>query len=323
MNLRQLRYAIALAEELNFSRAALREGVRQPPFSQQIGKLEEELGVRLFERTTRQIRLTPAGEAFVAEARASLAHAALAAESARRAGRGEAGRLVIGFVGSATTFLLPKVLRRFRTRYPGVQVELRELPTAQQAEELRQGLLDVGLLHAPIAGLATEALTTRTVARELLLAALPAGHRQAARTPLPMSALATEPFVMFPRRYGPALHDQITALARAAGFEPRIVQEAVQMQTIVGLVAAGIGVSVVPASLARLRRADVAFRPLSPAARAVTLDVAWRTGDPNPMVHNFRSLLPNPPVQASTRSGTCTSRVLGTSGLTGPEPHDA
>ncbi|MGW3341702.1 LysR family transcriptional regulator [Nonomuraea rubra] len=289
MNLQQLRFAVALAEELNFGRAALREGVRQPPFSQQIGKLEEELGVRLFERTTRQVRLTPAGEAFVAEARTSLAHAARAAESARRAGRGEAGRLVIGFVGSATNLTLPRVLRRFRARYPGVQVELHELPTARQAEELRQGLLDVALLHAPVAGPAAEVLSTQTVARELLLAALPTDHPLAPRTSLPPAALAGEPFVMFPRRYGPALHDQIVA---AVGFEPRIVQEAVQMQTIVGLVAAGIGVSVVPESVARLRRGDVVFRPLSPPARVVTLDLTWRTGDPNPLVRNFRGLFP-------------------------------
>ncbi|SDM76721.1 LysR family transcriptional regulator [Nonomuraea jiangxiensis] len=295
MNLQQLRYAVALAEELNFGRAALREGVRQPPFSQQIGKLEEELGVRLFERTTRHVRLTPAGQAFVAEARTSLAHAERAAEAARRAGRGEAGRLVIGFVGSATNVTLPRVLRRFRARYPGVQVELRESPTAQQAEDLRQGLLDVGLLHAPLAGLAAEVLSTQTVARELLLAALPADHPLAARTSLPPAALAGEPFVMFPRRYGPALHDQITAVARAAGYEPRVVQEAVQMQTIVGLVAAGIGVSIVPESVARLRRGDVAFRPLSPPTRIVTLDLTWRTGDQNPAVHNFRSLFPTAP----------------------------
>ncbi|UBU15984.1 LysR family transcriptional regulator [Nonomuraea gerenzanensis] len=292
MNLQQLRYAVALAEELNFGRAALREGVRQPPFSQQIGKLEEELGVRLFERTTRQVRLTAAGEAFVAEARTSLAHAELAAEAARRAGRGEAGRLAIGFVGSATNLTLPRVLRRFRARYPGVQVELRELTTAQQAEELRQGLLDVGLLHAPLAGPAAEVLSTRTVARELLLAALPTGHPLAGRTPLPASALAGEAFVLFPRRYGSGLYDQIMAVARAAGFEPVVVQEAVQMQTIVGLVAAGIGVSVVPESVARLRRGDVVFRPLSPATRVVTLDVTWRTGDPNPVVRNFRDLFP-------------------------------
>ncbi|MEV0995929.1 LysR family transcriptional regulator [Nonomuraea sp. NPDC050202] len=294
MNLQQLRYAVALAEELSFGRAALREGVRQPPFSQQIGKLEEELGVRLFERTTRQVRLTAAGEAFVAQARTSLAHAELAAEAARRAGRGEAGRLAIGFVGSATNLTLPRVLRRFRARYPGVQVELRELTTAQQAEELRQGLLDVGLLHAPLAGPAAEVLSTRTVARELLLAAVPSGHPLAARAPLPVSALAGEPFVMFPRRYGSALYDRITAVARAAGFEPVIVQEAVQMQTIVGLVAAGIGVSIVPESVARLRRGDVVFRPLSPATRVVTLDLTWRTGDPNPVVRNFRDLFPAP-----------------------------
>jgi DNA-binding transcriptional LysR family regulator len=128
-----------------------------------------------------------------------------------------------------------------------------------------------------------------TVARELLLTALPIGHPLAPRTSLPPTALAGEPFVMFPRRHGPALYDQII---RAVGFEPRIVQEAVQMQTIVGLVAAGIGVSIVPESVARLRRGDVAFRPLSPAARVVTLDLAWRTGDPNPLIRNFRSLFP-------------------------------
>lgn len=292
MNLQQLRYVVTLAEELNFGRAALREGVRQPPFSQQIGKLEEELGVRLFERTTRQVRLTPAGEAFVAEARAALAHAERAVEAARRVGRGDAGRLALGFVGSAANLTLPRALRRFRARYPGVQVELRELTTGQQAEELRQGLLDVGLLHAPLTGPAREVLATRTVARELLLAALPAGHPLAARPAIPPSALAGEPFVMFPRRYGPALHDRITAVARAAGFEPRVAQEAVQMQTIVGLVAAGIGVSIVPESVARLRRDDVAFRPLSPPTRVVTLDLAWRTGDPSPLVRNFRSLFP-------------------------------
>ena len=295
MNLQRLRYAVALADELNFGRAALREGMRQPPFSQQISKLEEELGVRLFERTTRQVRLTPAGEAFVAEARTSLAHAELAAESARRAGRGEAGRLAIGFVGSATNLTLPRVLRRFRARHPGVQVELRELTTAQQAEELRQGRLDVGLLHAPPAGPAAEVLSTRTVARELLLAVLPAGHPHATHKVLPTGMLAGEPFVMFPRRFGTALHDQIIGVTRAAGFEPRVVQEAVQMQTIVGLVAAGLGVSIVPESVARLRRGDVVFRPLSPATRVVTLDLTWRTGDPNPIVRNFRALFPPPP----------------------------
>ncbi|GAA3674797.1 LysR substrate-binding domain-containing protein [Nonomuraea antimicrobica] len=292
MNLQQLRYAVALADELNFGRAAQREGVRQPPFSQQIGKLEEELGVRLFERTTRQVRLTPAGEAFVAQARTALAHAELAVEAARRVGRGEEGRLAIGFVGSATNLTLPRVLRRFRARYPGVQVELRERTSAQQAEELREGLLDVGLLHAPLAGPAAEVLSTRTVARELLLAALPTGHPLAARAPLPTSALAWEPFVMFPRRLGSALYDQVIGVARAAGFEPRVVQEAVQMQTIVGLVAAGMGVSIVPESVARLRRGDVVFRPLSPATRVVTLDVTWRTDDPNPLVRNFRDLFP-------------------------------
>ncbi|GAA2110517.1 LysR family transcriptional regulator [Actinomadura alba] len=290
MNLQQLRYAVALADELHFGRAARRAGVQQPPFSQQIRRLENELGVTLFERTTRHVRLTPAGEAFVIEARRALTHLEAAAQAAGRVGRGETGRLMIGFVGSAVNQALPPVLRRYRSRYPGVDLELRELTTAQQVEELIQGRLDIGVLRAPIAGPRQTALTTITVARERFVVALPIRHPLSAREHVPLPALAADAFVLPPRSLGPGFHDQITRMARAAGFELRVVQEAVQMQTIVGLVAAGIGVSIVPESVGRLHRDDVVFRPLTPLTRAVTLDLAWRRDDASPLVRNFREM---------------------------------
>src|ERR1700754_3031896 len=181
MNLQQVRYAVALADELHFGRAARRAGVHQPPFSQQIRKLEDELGVTLFERSTRHVGLTPAGEAFVTEARRALTHVESAARAAGRVGRGETGRLMVGFVGSAVNLTLPPVLRRFRSRYPGVDLELRELTTAQQVEELVQGRLDVGVLRAPIAGPRQTSLTMITLVRERFVVALPIRHPLSAR----------------------------------------------------------------------------------------------------------------------------------------------
>ncbi|MFI6514690.1 LysR substrate-binding domain-containing protein [Spirillospora sp. NPDC050679] len=292
MNLDQLRYLLALAEELHFARAAQRCGLSQPQLSRQVRRVEEELGVRLFERTTREVRTTPAGEAFMAEARRSLEHAERAVRAARRLGRGESGNLVVGFVGSAANTLLPPVLRRFRDRYPGVELGLRELPSARQVEELVAGTLDVGILYAPVH---RDELETREFSRGRLLAVLPRTHPHAHRDPLPLALLADEAFVLFPRELGPALNAAVTGAARAAGFEMRVVQEAVQMQTIVGLVAAGIGVSVVPWPVAAgARRDDVVFRRLVPDVTGVPLHLAWRRGDANPALRGFRAVAPRP-----------------------------
>ncbi|GLW07645.1 isoleucine biosynthesis transcriptional activator [Microtetraspora sp. NBRC 13810] len=292
MNLRQMEYAVLLAEERHFGRAAQRAGVRQPPFSQQIRRLEEELGVVLFERNTRSVQITAAGEAFVAEARRSLAHAGRAAELARQAGRGEAGRLAVGFVGSAMNVTLPPVLRAFRARYPGVEVVLQELTSAQQIELLTAVGIDVGLIRGPVGWQAAQTVATRVVAREPMLAVLHAGHPLARLDPLPLARLRDEAFVLFPRRRGPMFHDLIVELAAGAGFEPRVVQEATRMQSIIGLVATGIGVSLVPGSEARLRRDDVVFRPLTPPGPPITLDLAWRRADSHPGVRNLRALFP-------------------------------
>lgn len=277
-----MRYFLAVAEHLHFGRAAESLGIRQPPLSQQIQSLEAELGVALFDRSARRVRLTAAGEAFRADAQGAVDHAAAAAREAQRAGRGETGHLAIGFVGSAALTMLPPLLRAFRDRYPAVTLDLRELTTTEQAAQLRTGRLDAGLLRPPLPEPDAEGLHIEPVGRERLIAALPAGHHLGRTRGLALARLAHEPFVLFPRRLGPGLRDEIDDYCRTAGFTPTVVQEAVQMQTIVGLVAAGLGVSIVPSSLTGTHRNDVTFHPLHPVAKVVDLAVAHRRERPSP-----------------------------------------
>jgi len=290
VELRHLRYFLAVADTLHFGRAAQALGIRQPPLSQQIRALEDDLGVSLFDRSSRRVRLTAAGEAFRADAERALDAAAAARRAAQRAGRGDSGGLVLGFVGSATLTLLPQLLRHFRGLYPDVQLTLRELPTAEQAHALRDGALDVGLLRPPLTGADAEAVHVEPIAAERLTVALPAGHPLARYRTVTGHQLAGEPFVLFPRHLGPGLYDQIVAYCRQAGFEPRIAQEAGQMQTIVALVAGGLGVSLVPSSVTGLRRADVAYRPVRPVERVAHLAVARRHDDLRPTTRNFVNL---------------------------------
>ncbi|MBL1065951.1 LysR family transcriptional regulator [Streptomyces sp. 7-21] len=290
MNLDQLRYIVLLAEELHFARAATKLGLQPPRLSQQVRKLEDELGVQLFERTTREVQITSAGKNFVAEAAQALHHAERAKRVARQTGRGEVGQLSLGFVGSAAHELLPRLLRRFRRNYPNVKLQLRELASTEQIDELLAGSLDVGILHAHEKGVDQDEVVTQEISRDRLVAALSRRHPLAHRDPLPIASLAEESFVLFPRHLGPSLHDNITRLTRAAGFEPQVSQEAVHMHTIIGLVAADIGVSIVPGSMATLRRTDVVFRTLTPQTRSISLHLAWRRGDTSPVVRNFRAL---------------------------------
>lgn len=287
MELRHLRYAVAVADTLHFGRAARSLGIAQPPLSQQIRALEDELGVRLFERSSRRVALTAAGEAFVAEARGVVAAADRARLAAQAAGRGDSGRLVLGLVGSAAAVVLPRLVGTFRERHPGVELVLRELTTAEQAARLRTGELDAGLLRPPLAGDAARELRLLGLGTEPLVAVLPAGHRLADRRPLPVAELAGERFVLFPRPAGPGLYDQITALCRRGGFTPVLGQEAVQMQTIVGMVAAGLGVALVPGSVARSARPDVAYVPVVPHTVTPAPSLAWRPDDPSPALANL------------------------------------
>ena len=284
MELRQLRYVVALAEELHFGRAARRLALTQPPLSQAIQNLEREVGVRLFERTRRRVALTPAGTAFVEEARLTLARAAEAVEHARRADRGEVGRLAVGFLPATTYTLLPLILRDFKTRAPGVKLDLRELSRPQQLDELRRGEIQVGLLRPPV----SEAeLASEMVLEEPFVLAIPASHPLVALQRVPARRLAQEAFVMFPRLAGHVFHDQVMGFCLRAGFTPQVAQEVRQIHTVIGLVSAGIGVALVPASAATMGMAGVIYRRLREATPVARTAVAWRLGDPSPRVAAF------------------------------------
>lgn len=284
IELRHLRYFLVVAEELHFSRAAERLDIAQPPLSQMISRLERELGVSLFHRTKRQVSLTEAGVVFVEEARRTLAQAEQAIQRVRRAGRGELGRLTVGFIGSAAYSVLPPIVRRFREQYPDVDVTLQELSTGQQIRALREGQLQIGFLR-PFAPEPT--LKSTVVVREPLVVALPEHHRLSQQTKISMRMLANEPFILFPRSLAPELYDQVIGLCQQVRFSPRVVQEAMQLPTIVSLVAAGIGVAVIPASLQNLGRAGVHYRPIREATPKAELVVAWRTEQPSALLQSF------------------------------------
>lgn len=274
MELRQLRYFVAVGEELHFRRAAARLHMSQPPLSQQIAALETELGCRLLERTRRRVQLTPAGEAFLRDARATLAELDVAAATARAIAAGQTGRLRIAFVGSALLSIVPAAVQRFRRARPEVEIELRERSTVEQLRALRAGLIDVGLVRPPIE--TDPDLDTRVVVRERTVAALPAGHPLAAMRRVPLRRLAGEPLVLFPRSQAPGFHDLLIGRMAATGITPQVAQYAPEMVTIIGLVAAGIGVSPVPASLGHLALHGITYRPLTGAPQTELVAVTRR-----------------------------------------------
>ncbi len=282
--LRHLRYFLAVAQELHFGRAAARLGIAQPPLSQAIRRLEARLGVELFRRTRRHVELTDAGAVLRDEARSLLDHAARVERALRTAEAGTAGTLRIGFVGSAAHDVLPTLLRRLRDGYPDVVVAPQELSTTAQVQAVAGGSLDAGIVRLPIA--APHVATLRLV-EEPLVIALPDFHPLARRARLPLSALAGEPFVLWGRDRNPLFHDEVISACHAAGFSPNVVQEAGEMPTIVGLVAAGLGVSLVPASMERVRSDGVAYRPVRGRPVRIALALAWRRDDPPALVRNL------------------------------------
>jgi len=276
-DLRQLRHFIAVAERLHFGRAAAVLHMSQPPLSRSIRNLEERLGATLLARTRRRVELTHEGARFLEEARrllAQLDHAVL--EVGRMAAGG--GRLRLGFVSLADFGVLPRLLKAYKAARPGVALALREMLSPEQAAALAAGELDFGLLLPPVAGADLEHIV---VQREQFLVALPSRHRLARnRGEISMRELAGESFVMAPREIAPGLHDAVTALAARAGFAPRLAQEAIQMQTVVSLVSSGMGVAVVPASVANLGRRGVAYREIADPHPRIDLWLAWRRGGP-------------------------------------------
>ena len=275
-DLRQLRHFVAVAERLHFGRAAAALHISQPPLSRSIRDLEGRVGATLLARTRRRVELTPEGARFLEEARRLLAQLERAVLDVGRMAAGDGGRLRLGFVSLADYGVLPGLLKIYKTARPGVALALREMLSPDQAVALAAGDLDFGLLLPPVSGVDLEHIV---VQRERFVAALPSRHRLArTRGRIAMRELACEAFVMVPREIAPGLHDVVGALATRAGFAPRVTQEAIQMQTVVSLVSSGMGVAVVPASVANLGRRGVAYREIADPHPRLDLWLAWRRG---------------------------------------------
>lgn len=292
MELRHLRYFVVLAEELHFGRAAQRLGISQPPLSQQIRALELTLKARLFERTNRRVELTDAGRALLVEARATLDQAERAANIVGQAERGEIGELKIGFAPSAPLIApFTATILAFRKASPGVRLVLDDLVTTQQIEALLERRLHIGFIRSPSVPDLPESIAAIELYREPLSVFMRADHPLATRGgAVPLKALANEPFVFFSRGSGTSLYDQVFALCRKAGFSPRIGQEARANATILGLVAVGLGVSILPASLRGIAVANVACRELSPAGVPTSMWLIHRRHDQSPASETFVAL---------------------------------
>ncbi|WP_454677020.1 LysR family transcriptional regulator [Achromobacter marplatensis] len=278
MELRHLRYFTAVAEELHFTRAAARLGIGQPPLSQQIQQLEREIGTPLFLRLPRGVEMTEAGVQFLEDARAILASADRAIDTARRLGRGERGALTVGFTASAVFHpYLPRAIRAFRDRYPDVRVTLTESNTISLLRGLRLGEVDVAFVRPPY--LLDAEFESERVLDEPMLVALPPDHPLSRLTSVPIAALADQDFVLYPRPIGAGLYDAIQSACQRAGFAPRVIQEAPQMASIVSLVAAGVGISVVPAAMRHMGAEGIEYRPIAGDAPHALLDMAYRRHD--------------------------------------------
>ena len=284
MELRHLRSFVVAAEELHVGRAATRLHLTQPSLSRQLAALERDVGVPLFTRVKRRFGLSPAGEVFLGAAREIVRRADEAARDAQRAHRGELGTLRLRFVQSATFEVLPRLLAAFRAAHPDVTLDVVTMTTLRQVAELRAGQADVGLLRPPIG---EPTLTTRVISRDPLVAALPAGHPLAERESVPLAALADEPFVLYTRSSGPSVQDSIIGHCMAAGFSPRIIQEAADVQTIVSLVAAGLGVSLLIAPTPPTTERAVAYRPVSDDLPPWELALAWSADNQSPVLSRF------------------------------------
>jgi DNA-binding transcriptional LysR family regulator len=246
-------------------------------------------------------------------ARQALAGLADGLAAARAVGSGRSGRLRIGFAASLALTVLPGLLRDFRQRFPGVQLDIREMTTAPQLDALRERTIDIGLLREPPAD--ESELGFRTVLSEPFVAVLPAAHPLAARRTVPLAQLADEPFVLLPRDIGPQLYDRITGLCEEAGFTPRISQHAVEWQTVCALVETGLGVSVAPASIRCIRLKDVAFRRIVPGTARTRVAVAWRRNDRNPLVARLLETIDQNPRSAPwTRSCAVTAPAVPDAG---------
>ncbi|RXT15465.1 LysR family transcriptional regulator [Ammoniphilus sp. CFH 90114] len=279
MELRQLQYFLTVSEELNFSRAAERLRITQPPLSLQIQNLEKELGFSLFHRTNRHVQLTEAGRVFADEVRKILDHLDRATSLAKRTHQGELGTLTVGFVGSATYDILPAVIREFRNQYPHVMVNLLEMSTPVQLSALREDEIDIGVLRPPVHD---PTLYTEIISTVPCVLAVPKQHPLTEVTNLSIGDLSPYPFVMLSRKTWAGLYDDILGLCN-----PMIRQEALEFQTVIGLVAAGIGIAIVPKSAMNLHTQHVVYLDMENQLPVANMGISWRQNDRSPLVQAF------------------------------------
>jgi DNA-binding transcriptional LysR family regulator len=284
MDLRQLRYFVAVAEERHFGRAAQRLHMSQPPLSMQIKALERELRITLLERTSRRVALTDAGRAFLERARKILDAVEEAKEEARGAEEGTRGVLEVGFISSATLSLLPPSIRLFRERFGGVELELKELTSAQQVDALYGGEIKVGLVRLPMRA---PGIRFEPVFEERLIVALPSDHALERLDRVSLEAIADLPLIFFTRQLIPGFHAQIVELFQRVGAFPKVAQHAVHLQTIVGLVASGVGIAILPSSAERVSREGVIYRALDVPDATSWMGLAWVEGEESKLVRNF------------------------------------
>lgn len=287
LELRHLRYFVAVAEELHFGRAAERLHLAQPPLSQQIRKLEEILGYPLFLRTSRAVKLTAAGEIFLERARRTLRNVQEDIEEARSIGRGDEGFLRVGFIGSGMLTPLPAMLGHYRRLYPRVQLQLSESYTAGIAQALNRGTLDAGFLRD---GGAIEGLHLEILFSEPFVAVLPSSHRLAGRSKISAADLRDEPFVFFSPAAGTLAYEKPVSLCEEHGFRPRVVQEAPQWLTILRLVGAGLGVSIAPECVRQLAGENIVCPGLRGARVVSDIELAFRAGEDRAVVSAFAAV---------------------------------
>jgi DNA-binding transcriptional LysR family regulator len=297
MEFRRLRYFVAVAEDLHFTQAANRLRVAQPHLSQEIRKLEREIGTHLFVRTKRSVTLTPAGRVFLERVRGIFDSTADAVNAAQRASRGETGKLSVGFVSAAAYTVIPDAIVHFRQAYPNVELVLGELNSDEGVEAVRKGMLDVCLLHPPRN--LDPAFAVEIVWAEPLAVALPGGHAAAAKARVSLGKLKNESWVLWQREIASRLYDEVMAACRAAGFEPRVAQRTERLATVLSLVGSGVGLALVPEAISRVGVRGAVFRPLAGPRVTVPMALVWRKGDVLPALAPFAAAIKDARAQMS------------------------
>lgn len=289
MELRHLKYFQAVAEELHFGKAAVRLKMAQPPLSLQIRQLEEEMGVALFLRTKRSVELTEEGKVFLEKVYPLFESLDKAIETVKMVSRGEVGEIVIGFIATAAYDILPIIIKHYRIQYPGIHVVLKQLTTSEQLKALQEGTIHIAILSEPKE---SNEINFELIRKEPLVVALPKEHSLAAKTSsIELINLSNEPFVLTRRTANQNYYDAVINCCYQEGFSPQIEQETGEMSTVISLVAAGIGIALVPASMQLLLQNDVVYQKIKNNKFNTVTAFAWRSENQSPIVHAFIDLV--------------------------------